>query len=42
MFSQMGTDSLCRYIHCYIYVKHNNEKVRWPRGRSDSRNMHMY
>ncbi|KAF4674250.1 hypothetical protein FOL47_009530 [Perkinsus chesapeaki] len=30
------------YVHCYVYVKNNYEKIRWPRGRSEGLNMHMY
>ncbi|EER00657.1 hypothetical protein Pmar_PMAR019806 [Perkinsus marinus ATCC 50983] len=30
------------YLHCYMYVKHNYEKIRWPRGKSDGMNMQMY
>ncbi|EER15297.1 conserved hypothetical protein [Perkinsus marinus ATCC 50983] len=30
------------YLHCYMYLKNNYEKVRWPRGKSEGMNMHMY
>ncbi|KAF4715420.1 hypothetical protein FOZ63_029270, partial [Perkinsus olseni] len=30
------------YLHCYIYLKNNYEKIRWPRGKSEGMNMHMY